>query len=139
MPSRAVQSRTEPPTDLPAASRELWSQLVAEHPGLAPSAAAATAPNASELLVLRAVVDVVARLEEVRQAIASEGLVVDGSQGQPRDHPLQEPVRLLEWIILPLDELEALVVEPMDRADPDERPRDERQALRIFHGRTVAE
>ncbi len=88
MPSRAVQSRTEPPTDLPAASRELWSQLVAEHPGLAPSAAAATAPNASELLVLRAVVDVVTRLEEVRQAIASEGMTVEGSQGQPRDNPL---------------------------------------------------
>ncbi len=57
---------------------------------------------------LRSVVDVAGRIEEVRQKLAEEGLIVDGSKGQPRENPLlgaetrlrgELAQRLREWRI----------------------------------------
>ena len=69
----------QPPEGLTEAQGQLWEALAAEHkdrfePG--------------EILQLRSLIDVARHLEDARRQLETDGLMVDGSMGQKRAHPL---------------------------------------------------
>lgn len=76
----------EPPAELAEPERDLWRRLAAEHVGGAKTA---------DLLALRSLVDVSARLAAVRAQLDQDGPMAEGSTGQRRAHPLlSEEARL---------------------------------------------
>ena len=75
-----------PPDGLTPAQAELWQALTARrakeygrHVGVY---------DAVRLAELRAVVEIAGRVEAMREQIARDGLMVGGSTGQQRAHPL---------------------------------------------------
>ena len=69
-----------PPPDLPAEARDLWGEIVVRliDVGLVDRVDTAS---------LEAMTTAYARFRQARRVIASDGLFVEGSRGQPRLHP----------------------------------------------------
>jgi hypothetical protein len=87
---------TAPPDDLSAASRGLWPGLVADLAVVAMAASKATTVAAQvDLLLLADTLRARDRLEDVAAELAKTGVVVDGSKGQVRPHPLLAVERAL--------------------------------------------
>ena len=79
MSSKPKDPPPEPPDGLTEAQRQLWCALAAEHTDIF---------TATDVVTLRAVVDVAGRLAEVSARLDLDGLIVEGSMKQPRANPL---------------------------------------------------
>jgi P27 family predicted phage terminase small subunit len=73
-----MAKNTTAPRTLGPAGRRLWRAIQAEY----------EIADAASLNILESLCQVSDRLAECREAIARDGLVVEGSGGQPRPHPL---------------------------------------------------
>lgn len=67
-----------PPKDLSTAGKALWRKTLSDY----------AFSTATDLAMLAEYVRTFDRLAEIRAAIAKDGITVQGSQGQPRQHPL---------------------------------------------------
>jgi phage terminase small subunit len=79
MPTKPREPVPEPPADLSEKAAEAWRSFAAQHRGGATPA---------DLVALRQLVDVHMRLDAVREQLDADGVMVAGSQGQQRAHPL---------------------------------------------------
>ena len=73
-----MKKANRPPTGLSPAARKLWMQLHADF----------ELDDAGALLALRSLCQSFDRLEEAREVLRREGLVVTDRFGQTRPHPL---------------------------------------------------
>ncbi|WP_371738621.1 P27 family phage terminase small subunit [Alcanivorax quisquiliarum] len=73
-----MATKITPPKSLGTDGRKLWAELRREY----------EITDAGSLAILRSMCESVDRLNQCREAVARDGLVVAGSGGQPRPHPL---------------------------------------------------
>lgn len=83
--TRSSTPALDPPADVTDEQATLWRALIAERR----AQLGAQAPlGAAGVLALRAVVDVARRLDQVRARIDADGMMISGSTGQLKAHPL---------------------------------------------------
>jgi P27 family predicted phage terminase small subunit len=101
------------PANLSKSAQAAWPELVEEFCFVHD----VEAPGASDLLLLEELLHARDRLSEVRADIQRDGLVVAGSKGQSRPHPLLATERALERQVE--DGLERLWLTPRHRQNAE--------------------